>query len=208
MNSSDIKPGYVYHIKDSYFEVAQDDKLMRNHESGSYRPTYLCLKDEKTGLLWVIPMSNRVEKYQSVIIKRYWASWEMRKDLYWRICKQAKCFFISKYVSDIAKIFLSHTYNSAEPSTRKSTAANDTWQKLSRGFASSSAGCKSCFSRHRPIGKADVRRTVCRMTGPDQPDNILDRYDISIKKNLEPHNGAKICHVSQFTIRRIGNYEV
>ncbi|MDR3314702.1 MAG: hypothetical protein LBS96_09675, partial [Oscillospiraceae bacterium] len=26
-----ITPGYVYHIKDSYFDVAQDDKLMRNH---------------------------------------------------------------------------------------------------------------------------------------------------------------------------------
>ena len=69
MNTNDIKPGYVYHIKDLYFEVAKDDKLMRNHEGGSYRPTYFCLKDEKTGLLWVVPMSSRVDKYQAIIDK-------------------------------------------------------------------------------------------------------------------------------------------
>ena len=63
MTTADIKPGYVYHIRDEYFEIAKDDKLMRNHEGGAMRPTYLCLKDESTKLLWVIPMSRRVEKY-------------------------------------------------------------------------------------------------------------------------------------------------
>ena len=67
MNDNDIKPGYVYHIKDYYFETVKDDKLMRNHESGAYRPTYFCLKDVKTGLLWVIPMSSRIDKYQVII---------------------------------------------------------------------------------------------------------------------------------------------
>jgi len=54
MYESDIKPGYVYHIKDSYFDTVKDDKLMRNYEGGAYRPTYFCVKDEKTGLFWVI----------------------------------------------------------------------------------------------------------------------------------------------------------
>ena len=69
MNLCEIQPGYVYHIKDSYFETAKDDKLMRNKEGGAYRPTYLCLKDEKTGLLWVVPMSSRIEKYRGIIDK-------------------------------------------------------------------------------------------------------------------------------------------
>jgi hypothetical protein len=69
MNESDIKPGYVYHIKDTYFDAAKDDKLMRNYEGGSYRPTYFCVKDEKTGLLWVIPMSSRTEKYTAFMQK-------------------------------------------------------------------------------------------------------------------------------------------
>ena len=74
MKDSDIKPGYVYHIKDLYFDVVKDDKLMRNHEGGAYRPTYFCVKDEKTRLLWVIPMSSRVEKYMGFVhndIDRY-----------------------------------------------------------------------------------------------------------------------------------------
>ncbi|MDR1204075.1 MAG: hypothetical protein LBL26_01140 [Peptococcaceae bacterium] len=65
MDESDINPGYVYHIKDSYFDAAKDDKLIRNHEGGSYRPTYFCVADQKTGLLWVIPMSSRAEKYKT-----------------------------------------------------------------------------------------------------------------------------------------------
>jgi len=69
MNDRNIKPGYVYHIKDLYFESVKDDKLMRNKEGGAYRPTYYCLKDEKTGLLWFVPMSGRVDKYSSIIEK-------------------------------------------------------------------------------------------------------------------------------------------
>jgi hypothetical protein len=69
MNSFDIKTGYVYHIKDLYFEAAQDNKLMRNREGGAFRPTYYCLKDEKTSILWVIPMSRQAEKYQAFMQK-------------------------------------------------------------------------------------------------------------------------------------------
>ena len=69
MDAHDIASGYVYHIKDSYFDIADDKNLMRNQESGTFRPTYLCLKDEKTGLLWVVPMSKRVEKYAEYIQK-------------------------------------------------------------------------------------------------------------------------------------------
>ena len=69
MNPIEIKPGYVYHIKDTYFDAAKDDMLMRNYEGGAYRPTYYCIKDEKTGLLWVIPMSGRIDKYRAIIEK-------------------------------------------------------------------------------------------------------------------------------------------
>jgi hypothetical protein len=69
MNDCDIKLGYVYHIKDLYFDTVKDNMLMRNYEGGAYRPTYFCVKDEKTGLLWVIPMSGRIEKYCAIIEK-------------------------------------------------------------------------------------------------------------------------------------------
>ena len=33
-----FQEGYVYHIKDEYFEKVQDKNLMQNKESGTYRP--------------------------------------------------------------------------------------------------------------------------------------------------------------------------
>ena len=30
----EIKTGFLYHIKDEYFDVADDDGLMQNHDKG------------------------------------------------------------------------------------------------------------------------------------------------------------------------------
>lgn len=58
--------GYVYHIKDEYFKKVQDDKLMQNKENGTYRPTFYCLRDSKTSLLWMVPLSSQLEKYEAI----------------------------------------------------------------------------------------------------------------------------------------------
>jgi len=70
----EVKKGYVYHIKDEYFDIVQDATLMRNHENGKARPTYFCIKNENTNILWFIPMSSKVEKYKKIReekIKKY-----------------------------------------------------------------------------------------------------------------------------------------
>ena len=58
--------GYVYHIKDEYFEKVQDTNLMQNKEGSTYRPTFYCLRDNKTSLLWMVPLSSRVEKFKAI----------------------------------------------------------------------------------------------------------------------------------------------
>ena len=58
--------GYVYHIKNEYFAKANDPNLMENKEGASKRPTYYCIKDEKTDIMWVIPMSSKFEKYRAI----------------------------------------------------------------------------------------------------------------------------------------------
>lgn len=58
--------GYVYHIKDSYFNKVNDNKLMANKENGNFRPTYYCFKDTQTSLLWVVPMSSKYQKYEKI----------------------------------------------------------------------------------------------------------------------------------------------
>ena len=60
------KAGYVYHIKDEYFVKVHDDKLMQNKENGNYRPTFYCVRDEKTGLLWMVPLSSQFAKFKAI----------------------------------------------------------------------------------------------------------------------------------------------
>lgn len=62
----DYQEGYVYHIKDEYFIKANDPNLMQNKENGRYRPTFYCMRDKKTSLLWLVPLSSRAEKFQAI----------------------------------------------------------------------------------------------------------------------------------------------
>ncbi len=68
MMHMDIKTGYLYHIKDEYFDIVNDENLMQNHEKGKKRPTYFTIKDKE--ILWFIPISSKVEKYQKIIDKK------------------------------------------------------------------------------------------------------------------------------------------
>ncbi len=63
-----IKTGYLYHIKDKYFDVVNDENLMQNHERGKKRPTYFTIKDKD--ILWFIPISSKVDKYKKVVNKK------------------------------------------------------------------------------------------------------------------------------------------
>ena len=64
----EIKTGYLYHIKNVFFDVVNDNSLMANHERGKKRPTYFTIKDND--ILWFIPLSSKVDKYQKIIDKK------------------------------------------------------------------------------------------------------------------------------------------
>ncbi len=64
----EIKTGYIYHIKDEFFDRINDKGLMINHENGRARPTYFTIKDKD--ILWFIPLSSKVDKYQVIIDKK------------------------------------------------------------------------------------------------------------------------------------------
>lgn len=68
----EVKTGYIYHIKEEFFDKVNDKGLMINHENGRARPTYFTIKDKD--ILWFIPLSSRVSKYKPIIeqkIKKY-----------------------------------------------------------------------------------------------------------------------------------------
>lgn len=67
-----IKEGYLYHIKNEFFDYINDENLMINHEEGKKRPTYFAIKDKD--ILWFIPLSSKIKKYQKIVdnkIKKY-----------------------------------------------------------------------------------------------------------------------------------------
>ena len=64
----EIKTGYLYHIKDVYFDIINDENLMQNHEKGKKRPTYFTIKDKD--ILWFIPISSKIDKYRKIIDKK------------------------------------------------------------------------------------------------------------------------------------------
>ena len=62
-----IKIGYFYFIKDKFFEIVDDEELMQNKENGNKRPCYFCFKSkENDKIIWFIPISTKVEKYQKI----------------------------------------------------------------------------------------------------------------------------------------------
>ena len=63
-----VQTGYLYHIKDEFFNKINNKGLMINHENGHSRPSYLAIKDKK--ILWFIPLSTKVIKYKSIIDKK------------------------------------------------------------------------------------------------------------------------------------------
>mgnify|MGYP006978916432 FL=1 len=70
-----VSVGKSYHIKDSFFTLVNDDKLMANKEGNNYRPHFFFFADpQTTGIYWAVPQSTKVEKYQRIIqqkIKKY-----------------------------------------------------------------------------------------------------------------------------------------
>ena len=64
----EVKTGYLYHIKDEFFDKINGKGLMINHENGRSRPTYFTIKDKD--ILWFIPLGSKVSKYQPIIDKK------------------------------------------------------------------------------------------------------------------------------------------
>lgn len=63
-----VQTGYLYHIKNEFFDIVDDDSLMTNHERGKKRPTYFTIKDEE--ILWFIPLSSKIDKYKKLVKKK------------------------------------------------------------------------------------------------------------------------------------------
>ena len=59
--------GKFYFIKDDFFKLFKDYKLMENKENGNKRPCYFCFNDPEDALIiWFVTISSKVDKYKTI----------------------------------------------------------------------------------------------------------------------------------------------
>ena len=64
----EVHIGKSYHIKDEFFALVNDNKLMSNKEDNHYRPHFFFFADDKIkGIYWAVPQSTKVAKYKAII---------------------------------------------------------------------------------------------------------------------------------------------
>ena len=86
-----IQTGYLYHIKDSFFNDLKNYGLMLNHGGKHSRPSYLVIKSKD--ILWFIPLSTQINKYEKI-----------REE---KLKKYGKCYTILiKYIGGIKQAIL------------------------------------------------------------------------------------------------------
>ena len=62
-----IEDGKFYFIKDEFFDIFKDYKLMENKECGNKRPCYFCFRDRKNKeIIWFVPISTKYDKYKKI----------------------------------------------------------------------------------------------------------------------------------------------
>ena len=56
-----------YFIKDEFFNIFKDYKLMENKEKGTKRPCYFCFRDRRDKeIIWFVPISTKYDKYKKI----------------------------------------------------------------------------------------------------------------------------------------------
>ncbi|HEL1825115.1 type III toxin-antitoxin system CptIN family toxin [Streptococcus suis] len=59
--------GKSYHLKDSFFNLVNDNMLMSNKENGGYRPHFCAIQDSSNSdIFWMIPISSKYSKYKQI----------------------------------------------------------------------------------------------------------------------------------------------
>ncbi len=62
----EIIQGHFYFVSDSFFQKINDPYLKINYET-TKRPHYFPFIDKNTGLLWLVPCSSKVKKFERII---------------------------------------------------------------------------------------------------------------------------------------------
>ena len=90
-----VENGKFYFIKDEFFSIFKDYKLMENKENGNKRPCYFCFNDmENEEIIWFVPISSKVEKYKSIYENKKKARKKVYNFVFGKVLGKEKAFLI------------------------------------------------------------------------------------------------------------------
>ena len=90
-----IENGKFYFIKDSFFDIFKEYKLMQNKENGNKRPCYFCFNDlENEEIIWFVPISSKVDKYKSIYENKKKTKKKVYNFVFGKVLGKEKTFLI------------------------------------------------------------------------------------------------------------------
>ena len=105
-----IVVGQSYHLKDEFFDLVNDNKLMSNKENGGYRPHFCAIQDSSNNeLFWMIPISSKYSKYKNIHDKMVKTNGKCHKIALGRFAGN-DCAFLIQNAFCIKKEFIDHVH--------------------------------------------------------------------------------------------------
>ncbi len=90
-----VENGKFYFIKDNFFNIFKDYKLMENKENGNKRPCYFCFNDlENEKIIWFVPISSKVDKYKTIYENKKRTKKKVYNFVFGKVLGKEKVFLI------------------------------------------------------------------------------------------------------------------
>ena len=105
--------GHFYFLDDQYFVDFPFPELMQNKETINgvehKRPCFLAFSDRNTGLIWLIPISSKIEKYRGIYDKKVLKYGRCDTIVFGNVLGQERAFLIQNMLPS-TQSYITSTY--------------------------------------------------------------------------------------------------
>ena len=109
-----IEEGKFYFIKDEFFDLFKEYKLMQNKEAGNKRPCYFCFNDPKNEkIIWFVPISSKIEKYKTIYENKKKTKKKVYNFVFGKVLGKEKVFLIQN-IFPTTKEYIESKYQNKE----------------------------------------------------------------------------------------------
>ncbi len=110
-----VENGKFYFIKDEFFDIFKNYKLMQNKENGNKRPCYFCFNDPKDEkIIWFVPISSKVDKYKVIYESKKKTRRKVYNFVFGKVLGKEKVFLIQNIFPTTEEYIESKYQNKAQ----------------------------------------------------------------------------------------------